>query len=101
VPAAVNARVARWYTFRTKIPIWVNFERHAIKDVGQFYGHSVYFTAISYTILWPFVIFCGYFGYIFSRFGNLYQEKSGNPGQPLPPSLIFKAFICSSRSSSC
>jgi hypothetical protein len=30
-------------------------------------------------ILWPFGIFYGYLVY-FSRFGMLYQEKSGNPG---------------------
>jgi hypothetical protein len=34
--------------------------------VLMFYGHSVYFT------------FCGHLVY-FSRFGILYQEKSGNP----------------------
>jgi hypothetical protein len=49
-----------------------------MKDVGKFYGHFVYFTAIWYS-LWPFGIFCGHLG-IFSHFGMLYQEKSGNPG---------------------
>jgi hypothetical protein len=34
-------------------------------------------TAIGY-ILWQFGIFCGRL-VIFSRFGILYQEKSGNP----------------------
>jgi hypothetical protein len=48
-----------------------------MKDVGKFYGHLVYFTAISY-ILWPFGIFYGHFGtYISPHFGMLYQEKSG------------------------
>jgi hypothetical protein len=37
----------------------------------------VYFMAI-WSILWPFGIFYGYLAY-FSRFGMLYQEKSGNP----------------------
>jgi hypothetical protein len=71
-----------------------------MEDVGIFFGHLVYFTAI-WSILWPFWyiswqfgIFCAYiFGifcgllvyfmfnwYIFPRFGLLYQEKSGNPG---------------------
>jgi hypothetical protein len=36
----------------------------ALKDVGKFYGHLVYFTAISYS-LWPFGIFRGYFGIFF------------------------------------
>jgi hypothetical protein len=44
----------------------------------------VYFMAICY-ILGPFVKFCGHLVYIlgeleyFSRFGMLYQDKSGNP----------------------
>jgi hypothetical protein len=37
--------------------------------------------AIRYSIL-PLRVFCGYLG-IFSRFGMLYQEKSGNPGANL------------------
>jgi hypothetical protein len=36
-----------------------------MEDVGLFFIHLVYF--------------CGYLVY-FSRFGTLYQEKSGNPG---------------------
>jgi hypothetical protein len=35
-----------------------------MKDIGKFYGHSVYFTAISF-ILRPFGLLCGHFG-IFS-----------------------------------
>jgi hypothetical protein len=42
-------------------------------DVGEFYGHLVYFTAISYRY---FVVILVYF----SRFGMLYQDKSGNRG---------------------
>jgi hypothetical protein len=45
---------------------------------GIFYDHLVYFRAIG-NILWPFVIFCGNLEAIFSRFGMLYREKSGNP----------------------
>jgi hypothetical protein len=42
-----------------------------MEDVGIFYGHLSYFTSIC--IPW----------YIFSRFGMLYQEKSGNlAGKP-------------------
>jgi hypothetical protein len=70
----VNTRVARWYIFKPKIQIWVNFlEGHAGEDVWSisrplvvFYGHSVPFM-----IIW----------YIFPRFGILFQDKSGNPGQ--------------------
>jgi hypothetical protein len=49
----------------------------AMKDVGKFYCHSVYLTAISYIdVSWVYfmvILVC------FSRFGMLYQEKSGNP----------------------
>jgi hypothetical protein len=39
--------VARWYIFKPKIPIWVNFgEGLAMVDVGTFYGRLVYFMAI-------------------------------------------------------
>jgi hypothetical protein len=46
-----------------------------MKDFGKFYGHFVNFTAVY------FMIICGHFG-IFSRFGMLYKEKSGNPAAP-------------------
>jgi hypothetical protein len=45
--------------------------------VGILDAHFVYFAPIWY-ILWPFGIFHGYLAYV-SRFGMLYQEKSGNP----------------------
>jgi hypothetical protein len=40
------------------------------------YGHLVYLTA-NWCNLWSFGIFCGHLLY-FSRFGMLFQEKSGN-----------------------
>jgi hypothetical protein len=55
-----------------------------MENLGIFYDHLVYFTPMG-NILWPFGIFCGnleYFvviWYIFTRFGILEQEKSGNP----------------------
>jgi hypothetical protein len=54
------------------------FECPATKDVGKFYSHLVYFTAILY-------FFCCQLLYLmvilvyFSSFVMLYQEKSGNP----------------------
>jgi hypothetical protein len=48
----------------------------AIENLGIFYDHLVYFTAIG-NILGPFGIFCGHL----VSFGMLYQEKSGNPGR--------------------
>jgi hypothetical protein len=53
-------RVARWYVFRPKIPIWINFG-------GSCKGWCWY-------ILWPF-------WYIFPRFGMLRQGKFGNLGE--------------------
>jgi hypothetical protein len=49
-----------------------------MEDGCIFYGHSVHFTAFCY-ILWTFGIVRGNLVY-FSRFGILYQEKSGNTG---------------------
>jgi hypothetical protein len=49
--------------------------------VGIFYGHLEYVTGIWY-ILWPFVNLVAIW-YIFPRFGQLCQEKSGNPGLDL------------------
>jgi hypothetical protein len=48
-----------------------------MRNAGIFYGHLEYFTVIYY-ILWPFGIVVVIL-YIFSRFGILCQEKSGNP----------------------
>jgi hypothetical protein len=49
----------------------------ATEDVGIFYGHFIHFTVFCY-ILWTFGIIRGNL-VCFSRFGILYQEKSGNP----------------------
>jgi hypothetical protein len=49
-----------------------------MENLGIFYDHLVYFTAIEKIIgrmVYFVVIWC-----IFPRFGVLYQEKSGNPG---------------------
>jgi hypothetical protein len=71
------SRLARWYIFKPKIPMWVNF--------GGPYNKKCWY------ILWSIGIFCRPFGifwpfgsivviwYIFPHFGILYQEKSGNP----------------------
>jgi hypothetical protein len=54
----VTNRVARWYIFKPKIPIWVNFE---MRDVGKYYVRLVNFTAISHIL----GTFCGHFGIFF------------------------------------
>jgi hypothetical protein len=68
----IATRVARWYVFRPKIAIRVNFGRSCS-------GRCWY-------ILWTFGLFCGHLMYLvyfvviwfFYPFGMLYQEKSGN-----------------------
>jgi hypothetical protein len=68
----VGCRVARWFVFKPKIQIWVNFG-------GSYNGKFWY-------ILLPFGLFYCYWKYfmdiwyIFRRLGILHQEKSGNPG---------------------
>jgi hypothetical protein len=50
-------RVARWYIFKPKIQIWVNFGRSFNSGCWCFYGKFVYSTAKF--ILWPFGTFRG------------------------------------------
>jgi hypothetical protein len=49
----VSARVARWFVFKPKIPIWVNLEGLGTENAGIFSGHLEYFTANWYILL-PF-----------------------------------------------
>jgi hypothetical protein len=51
---------ARWFVFKPKIPIWVNFGGSC--NVSIFYVRLVYFTAIGNT-LWPLGKFCGHLVY--------------------------------------
>jgi hypothetical protein len=74
---SIPTRVARCFIFKPKIPIWVNFG-------GPWNGKGWY-------ILWPFGIYCGHLVHlkpignllaiwcIFSHFGILCRDKSGNP----------------------
>jgi hypothetical protein len=66
-----------------------------MENIGIFYDHFVYFTAIG-NILWPFHIFCGHLVY-FPRFGILYQEKSGNPGQHEPIESCVRVHTCTAK----
>jgi hypothetical protein len=52
-----------------------------MQDIGIFDGHLVHFTVYCY-ILWTLGVARGNLVY-FSRFGILYQEKSGNPAANL------------------
>jgi hypothetical protein len=49
-----------------------------MKQIGIFYGHLEYITAILYN-LWP-LCYLEAIWYIFTRFGIINKEKSGNPG---------------------
>jgi hypothetical protein len=72
----LRSRAARWHIFKPKIQIWVNSGRFCngkclfiLLPLGHFSRRFVYLMAIWY-ILWSFGIF--------SRFGMLYEETSGN-----------------------
>jgi hypothetical protein len=45
---AVRIRVARWFIFKPKILIWVNFGVPLFGKMGIFYGHLEYFVLIWY-----------------------------------------------------
>jgi hypothetical protein len=47
-----ESRVARWFVFKPKIPIWVNFG-------GHWNGKCCYSLTIIWNILWPFAIMYG------------------------------------------
>jgi hypothetical protein len=66
-------KVARWYIFKPKLPIWVNFGGscngrclYTLWPFGIFYGHLVYFTAI-WSTLKPFGIFCGHLVFFIAK----------------------------------
>jgi hypothetical protein len=70
-PNIFRSLVARWFDFKPKIPIWVNFGGfcngsywYVLLPFGLFYAHLVYFM-----VIW----------YISPHFGMLHREKSGNP----------------------
>jgi hypothetical protein len=87
---------------------WVYFTAiwYILRQDGIFYGNLVYFTAIWY-ICRQFGIFYGTLVYLtaiwyilrssgifFSRFGMLYQGKSGNPGLNCTTCLLKYQTLC-------
>jgi hypothetical protein len=73
--------------FKPKIPIWVILEGLRMENAGIFYGPLEYCTVIWYILL-P-LSKAVLIWYIFSRFGILCQEKSGNPGVNVLFTLTF------------
>jgi hypothetical protein len=74
----VWSRVARWFVFKPKIPIWVNcLGVFQWKILAHFYDHLVYFKAIA-NILRPFGTFCGHLVY-FSAFRYFVPRKIWQP----------------------
>jgi hypothetical protein len=45
-PVFISIRVARWYIFKPKIPIWINFGKSCNGSCWKFYGLLVIFPAI-------------------------------------------------------
>jgi hypothetical protein len=68
----IHFRVARWFLFKPKIPIWKILDGLRLENVDIFYGHLEYLHNghMEYFMnIW----------YIFTVFGVTCQEKSGNP----------------------
>jgi hypothetical protein len=75
----VGSRVARWFIFKPKIPIWVNFGSpwnrkccHILQPFGIHLHTSIWYN------LWPFGIVCGNLVYFFS-FGLFGPRKIWQP----------------------
>jgi hypothetical protein len=62
-----------------------------LENVYIFNGHLEYITDV-WDISWPFGTFV-FIWYIFSGFGIMYQEKSGNHDAVKQKSLIFAFFL--------
>jgi hypothetical protein len=73
-----------------KSQFWLILEGLAMEDVGIFYDHLVYFTAIWY-IMWPFGIFYGYLEKKFPFWNveprRIWQPCLSHVGSPPPPTL--------------
>jgi hypothetical protein len=57
VKFVILSRVARWFVFKPKIPIWKKFKGLKLENVDTFYGRLEYFMGI-WDILRPFGTFC-------------------------------------------
>jgi hypothetical protein len=86
-----NIRVARWFVFKPKIPILVNFEGLWNGECWNvlFFGHLEHFT-VTWYILWPIGNLVGIWYTYIPRFGICtVSKKSGNPEKYLKRKKIF------------
>jgi hypothetical protein len=83
-------RVARWFIFKPKIPIWVNFGKKLI------YFMAIWNILLTFGIFYDHLVFFVFIWYIFSGLGVMNQEKSGNPGLKWLK-ILFRTFFCCSR----
>jgi hypothetical protein len=72
-----DGRVARWYIFIPKIPIWIYLVRPGKGNWWYILWSLEYFTTILCN-LYPFGTFLGHM-VLFTRLGKFCLEKSGNP----------------------
>jgi hypothetical protein len=75
-------RVARWFVFKTKNPNLVKFWR-ILQWKMMVYFMGTWSISPSFVIFYGHLESCVVIWYIFSRFGILYQDKSGNPDSSL------------------
>jgi hypothetical protein len=71
-------RVARWFAFKPKIPIWVNFGGSLNWKMLKYFM-AIWNILQTFEIIYDHLVQFVFIWYIFSGFGIMRQEKSGNP----------------------
>jgi hypothetical protein len=77
----VGIRVARWYVFKPKIQLWVNYGELWNEKIWNILHMAIWniLRPFCIPILWPFGNLVAVW-HVSPRFGILLKEKSGNPG---------------------
>jgi hypothetical protein len=83
-PRNVGSRVARWFIFKPKIPLWVIWRAFDLKMLYILWPFWIFYRHLVYIFYYHFVHFV-FILYMFSGFGIMHLEKSGNPGRPWKP----------------
>jgi hypothetical protein len=87
---APHSRVARWYIFKPKISIWVNFGGFCnVKMAVYFVANRSIFPSFVY-VLWSFDIFCGHLVYLTVL---VCCTKKNLATLPHPPTVFFRNSI--------